>query len=389
MAGRSRFLGFLGLLALTVASLLACSGGSLLVAAAASPERITPNGDRVDDAAVIAYSLARPAQVSIHLLGAGGERYPVREDQRRPAGAYETAFDGTVALEGATGRQVLPAGDYRFVVEAVDDAGRREEREGRLQVADPDHALPAVEGVVADPPAISPYDPDMRSETSIAYRVAKQATVTMFVVEPDGRRTRITEPVRREPGEYSETWNGLIRNRVPAEGTYTVAVQAKDAAGNTVEQQTSIAISGTEEPDATIVRVTFAPHQVIKGDVVKVAITVRNTGNVTLRSHGPDPDYTYTTLDTFASVEGGRYVDRAHYWRVGVDWEGGLGAEGARYPYRWGLGKDLAPGEEVTVEGYIRIMEDVSSMRLYAGLIHEKLKYRVDRVGQQLIEVGK
>jgi hypothetical protein len=375
---------------LSATLLSACSSGALIGAVGASPERITPNGDRVDDTAAIAYTLSRPARISIYLLDAGNARFPLREDLRRPAGAYEAAFDGTVATgSDPAQRQMLAAGEYRFVVEAVDEAGRREQREGKLVLAEPDRASPSLESVVADPASISPYDPAMQSQTRVSYRLSKAATVTLFVAEPDGRRTRIAEPLRREPGEYAETWNGLVRNKVPAAGTYNLIVQAKDAAGNATEKGVAVAISGTEEPDATIVRVTFSPRNVMEGDVLKVAITVRNTGSVTLRSHGPDSGFTYTTLDTFASIEGGRYADKANYWRVGVDWAGGLGPEGSRYPYRWGLGKDLAPGEETTVEGYIRILDTDPNLRFYAGLIHEKVKYHVDRVGQQVIEVSK
>ncbi len=365
-----------------------CSSGSLIAGLTATPVQITPNGDRVDDAAAIAYALVRPARVSIYLLDAGGQRYFVRESQSRPAGAYEATFDGTVALAGEAARQVVPAGEYALVVEAVDDAGRREERRGNLVVADPDRTLPSPENVAADPAEISPYDPLLLSETRLSYRLAKAATVTLYVVEPDGRRSRLSEPLRREPGEHSHTWDGLIRNKVPSAGDYTLVVQARDAAGNSVERSAQVKVSGTEEPDATIVRVTFSPQQVTRGELVKVSIAVKNTGNVTLRTHGPDPGYVYSTRDTYASIEGGRHVDKAHLWRVGVDWAGGLGAEGARYPYRWGLGKDLAPGEETTVEGYLRVLEDTPRLRLYAGLIHEKVKYHVDKVGQQLIEVS-
>ena len=376
-----------GLLAIAFAILLAgCGSGTLISATAGAPARITPNGDRIDDVATIAYTLARPAKVSVYLLDEGARRYTLRDNLARPAGDYELTFDGTVESGGQ--RLVVPAGQYKYVVEATDDAGQREERQGSLVVADADTTPPKIANVAANPTEISPYNPDLTSETFVSYRLAKRAWVTLYVVEPDGRRTRLSEPVLQEAGEHALRWDGLIRDKVPAAGTYTAVVQAKDDAGNTAEGSTQVTISGAEEPDATIVRVNFSPHQIVRGDVVKVEITVRNTGNVVLRTQGPDPGFTYTTKDTFASVEGGRYIDKANLWRVGVDWEGGLGAEGARYPYRWGLGKDLAPGEETTVVGYIRVLEDFPSLRLYAGLIHEKVKYQVDRVGQQLIEIS-
>ncbi|MHB1005274.1 MAG: hypothetical protein ACYC3S_06465 [Chloroflexota bacterium] len=390
MAKRT-FLHTVALLAFAALALSGCVGGeALLGGLSATPSRITPNGDRVDDTASIAYTLSRPARVSIHLVDERNQRYTLRQDEPRPAGAYTAEFDGSVALSGGEDlRQVAPAGQYAVVVSAVDEAGRREEQQGRLAIAEPDRALPTLTSVVADPANISPYDPVLQAETRVAYQVAKPATITLYVVDADGQRTRISEPVRREAGAFTEAWNGLVRDKVPKAGTYTCVVQAKDAAGNVVEKGTSVTVSGTEEPDASVTHVEFSPRQVMKGETVQVSITVRNTGNITLHSQGPAPGYVYTTRDTYASIEGGRYADKVHLWRVGVDWAGGLGAEGARYPYRWGFGKDLAPGEEVTVVGYIRILEDSPQMRFYAGLIHEKVKYQVDKVGQQIIEVSK
>ena len=385
-----RCLRLLCLSALLAGPLSACAGGPLLTSLAATPARITPNGDRVDDSATIAYSLASRASVSIYLLGEDGQRHVLREGQPRPTGSYEASFAGAVQLPGEPAqRQVVPAGTYQVVVEAADDSGRREERRTTLTVADPDRSLPALDAVAALPGEISPYDPDLPAETRISYSLAEEAMVTLYVVEPDGRRSRLTEPARQAAGAHSQVWDGLIRNKVPRAGTYGVVVRAEDAAGNASERATAVTISGTEEPDASIVRVDFSPRKIISGGVIKVTITVRNTGTVTLRTHGPDPGYEYTTLDTFASVEGGRYADKPRLWRVGVDWAGGLGSEGARYPYRWGLGKDLAPGEEVTVEGYIRVLEEFPRLRMYAGLIHEKVGYHVDKVGQQIIEVSK
>ncbi|MDA8219518.1 MAG: hypothetical protein M0Z94_18110, partial [Dehalococcoidales bacterium] len=352
-------------------------------------ERIAPNGDRVDDTASIAYTLNRPATVSIYLLDAGNKRLPIRTEQARPAGSYEATFDGTIADSGTgTARTVVPADEYIWVVEAVDAAGNREDRQGRLTVADPDTIPPALTDVVAMPQEISPYDPSLSDKTQISYRLSEPATVTLYVEEPGGRRTRLAYPVQEQPGEHSHTWDGLVRDAIPAPGSYRYVVQVKDVAGNVVEGAAPVTISGTEEPDAAIVSVAFSPQKVTNGDLVKVAITVRNTGDVTLRTHGPDPGYTYALKGNFATVENGRYDDQARMWRVAVGWDGPLGNEGAGYPFRWGFGKDLAPGEETTVEGYIRISGDYTRLRFYAGLVYENVKYRVDHVGQQVIEVG-
>ena len=38
---------------------------------------------------------------------------------------------------------------------------------------------------------------------------------------------------------------------------------------------------------------------------------VKNTGDVPLRTQGPDPGYTYSTNDSYSSIEGGALTDKA------------------------------------------------------------------------------
>ena len=394
IGGSVTSLGALFLLALLLSA--GCSGvgaflgrGPLLDGVSAAPARITPNGDRLADVATVSYALARPARVSFYLLDAGGRRYAVHDNVARPAGSYNVTFDGGVAdLAPPLLRRAVPNGDYFYVLEAVDDAGNRDERRGQLVVAESDSNPPTVGIVAAEPRELSPFDPRYSLDTRLSYHLSKPCHVTFYVQESDGRRTRLSEPLFEAAGAHSRQWDGLIRDKVPAAGIYRLVVQAKDAAGNVVEQSAQVAVKGVEEPDAAVVRVTFTPLRLNRGDLLKVEITVKNTGEVPLHTQGPEPGYVYTTRDTFASIEGGRYADRSRYWRVGVDWAGGLGAEGARYPYRWGLGEDLAPGEETTVVGYVRILEDYPQLRMYAGLVYEQVKYQGDKLGQQVIEVS-
>ncbi|MBI2861925.1 MAG: hypothetical protein HYX89_03800 [Chloroflexi bacterium] len=180
----------------------------------------------------------------------------------------------------------------------------------------------------------------------------------------------------------------MVRDRTLPDGTYTLTLRAVDRVGNATEATTSVTLVGTQPPDAQITSVRFTPTQVIYGNVIKVEITVKNTGPTVLKTFGPEPGFTYTTRDTFASIAEGRYASQLNRWRVGVDWAGGLGPEGERYPYRWGLGHDLAPGEETTIVGYLRIMERYPEIWLYAGLVREGIGYHVNRVGQQLIKVS-
>ncbi len=375
-------------MALSLSLLSSCAGGKgPLLSLADGEHSISPNGDGPDDETIISYSLGADASLNVWLEDGVGGRWPLRTEARRSAGSYELSFDGSVA-GNAGERQVLPAGDYRLIFEAS-GAGQQARQESRISIVSPDTALPTPSKVAAVPETISPYIPGLQPETSIGYSLPKEATVTLLVEAADGVRTRVSAPIKQPQGEHAIPWNGLLRNKMPADGSYKAIVQARDAAGNVSEGSTTVHVTGTEAPNATIVNVVFSPTNVIPGDIVTATITVRNTGKVPLRSHGPESGYVYTTHEVYSTIEGGKYLDKANYWRVGVDWMGGLGAEGARYPYRWSLGESLEPGEEVTVEGKIRILESGPILRFYAGLVHEKVQFKVDKVGEQMIRVSK
>ncbi|MBI4505093.1 MAG: hypothetical protein HY691_06125, partial [Chloroflexi bacterium] len=52
------------------------------------------------------------------------------------------------------------------------------------------------------------------------------------------------------------------------------------------------------------------------------------------------------------------------------------------------LGRDLQPGEETTVVGYVRLREPYRTLRVYAALIREGASYHVERTGAQVVELA-
>ena len=147
-----------------------------------------------------------------------------------------------------------------------------------------------------------------------------------------------------------------------------------------------------------VLRVEFAPRQVMVGDVVHVAITVRNFGTTVLRTQGPPSGYVYDSYDSFAAIAGHQYADKAGLWRVGVDWAGSPTASGSKYPYRWGFGHDLQPGEELTLQGGVRILHGPdqdpgngpprTASSCTPGLIHEGFDFQEDKIGGTWIQIG-
>jgi hypothetical protein len=233
---------------------------------------------------------------------------------------------------------------------------------------------------------------------SATYRLTKRARVFAYATDASSQRVYVGTQELLEPGEYREVWDGTNKERPLPDGEYHFSIRATDLAGNTVLTSAPIQIASSGRPDARVLRIAFTPRRLMIGDELQVEATVRNVGTVPLRTGGPPPGYAYSSFDTFSSIEGRQFVDRVGVWRIGVDWAGSPSASGSKYPYRWGLGRDLEPGAEATVTGRIKMDHGPNLDRLvgppqnrfflYGGLIHEGIAFQDDKVGGTWIEVG-
>jgi hypothetical protein len=239
------------------------------------------------------------------------------------------------------------------------------------------------------PATISPDSDAVDDVAELTFRTDQTSTLSVDLTARDGVVTRVLAPDEYGGGEQSVILNGRTSTGdVLPDGTYTVTLRAQDSSGNRVEAQKSLVIEGAGEPQIEVVRVQIGPRQLVVGNSIQVSITVKNVGNVPLRTHGPEPGSTYSTNDTYASVDGGRWADTAGLWRVGVDWDGNSGGGGAyRYPFRWGFGRTLMPGEEVTTGGSIVILKEEEKMWFYAGVLQEGVRIVRDRLGRTPVEV--
>jgi hypothetical protein len=390
------------LLAGGLLGLASCRGGEpLLSGVHTSGAALRVMGDNADATAIVHYTLSRPAAVSIWLAGGPDGQLLIRDRQSRPPGQdYQLTLDGTyspasAALGDASGarevveRRVVPAGPYRVTVQAVDEQGWREESVTDVTVVEADVDAPRIEDLIAQPDVISPNFDAIDDVAQISFRLTKDARVSIYATDALGRKAYVgVRDEKREAGAYAETWTGVVNERPLADGLYHYTVEARDRAGNVTVGRLPVQLDAGGLPKAKITWAHIAPRRILLGGIVDVEIGVRNIGDTVIRTQGPDPGYAYNSYESFGSIADGQFVDRAGFWRVGIDWQGAPITAGARFPYRWGFGHDLAPGEEVLVRGTIEMLHRVSKVWLYAGLVQEGHRYYDDGVGRAMVEVS-
>ena len=338
------------------------------------------------------YHLNTPAAVSSRLVAPDGTQLPIATNAVRPtAGDYVLQFDGTLAGPGPNERRVLPDGDYRVVLE-VEAGGQQQHAEVPLTIRDADTRTPDITDLAVAPDRISPNFDAREDVTHMTYRLEKDALVSPFLDDASpsgaGRRVWMGQEVQTAAGEQQLTWDGTASGQPVPNGTYVLGIRARDRAGNVVERSQPLAVEDAGEPEASIVTARIGPLQIIRGDQICLDAIVRNTGQTVLRTEGPDPGYVYNSLDTYASIEDHRFAEHAGYWRVGLNWSGSTDVSGATYPYRWGFGRDLDPGEEATIHGCVRVLNDQDKLVFFAGLVQENVAIHGPGAGLVRVQVS-
>jgi hypothetical protein len=328
----------------------------------------------------IHYHLNVPATVSTRIVAADGTQWTIHADAPRPTpGDYVLQFDGTVAGPGPNERRALPGGKYEVMLD-VEAAGRRQAAQVAVTVRDSDTTPPDITELAALPDRISPNFDARDDVTHLSYRLAKDARVSAYLdaTSPDGlvRRVWMGQEMRVLAGEQSLTWDGIANGQPLPSGEYILGIRARDVAGNVVERGTPVVIEDSGVPEASIISAHIGPLQIIRGDVVCLDAIVRNTGQTVLRTEGPEPGYVYNSLDTYASIAEHAFAERAGFWRVGLSWSGSTDVNGASYPYRWGFGRDLQPGEESSIHGCVKVLNEQDKLVFFAGLVQENVAIR-------------
>ncbi|MDL1899369.1 hypothetical protein FBR02_01200 [Anaerolineae bacterium CFX9] len=406
----------------------------LILEAGFAPETITPNADGDADVTIFSYRLSRSAHISIRFTNEDGMTFIFRENEPRIPGEHRVAFSGVVdgyVLEddlifGDIARRLIPDGVYTWELTAVDDAGEQEIRSGTLTIRDGDAPLPDITEFTVGPGIFTPNQDGISDRAYINVTIAKDADLAVYLINDDGVRIRIPERFEAtrpgEMGRHTFDYDGGLDQNAdpPAPGTYTIIATAQDAVGQRVERTAEIRIENSGKPYAQIltqvsgVSVVFetaewderylserdAPGALVDipadpqalslttvvlpvGDLLIFKVTIENTGDVPIRTTGPEPGTVYQ-WDQNASTLG--WFEEPGAWRIGID----CTTAARDYPWRWAVGNAenliaeedpatgatyyyLPPGVRSVIWGAIRMtrIEVYNPQNCWAGLIHE------------------
>ncbi|OYT62881.1 MAG: hypothetical protein B6U69_00530, partial [Thermofilum sp. ex4484_15] len=207
----------------------------------------------------------------------------------------------------------------------------------------------------------------------------------LMTVEPnDDVDLRLYDPYGRLAGVSQSGMGEAERIEVinPVEGVWKLVVEEFHITGPTAWVR--VTVRGIFEViKVSILGVTFYPARVTPGSLIKVSVTIRNEGTVTLAGGlGPKPGFTYSYYDDYLGVG---YPSVKGYLRLGVDFD--KRPHSVDHPYRWGLSRDLRPGEEATIIGYIQAPPSPGRYMYWVGIVIEGVKWIADKVGITTIYV--
>jgi len=380
------------------ALLMGCGQKPLLYNAQIEPDVVSPNADGVTDVARITYALGRHASVSISFLDENGAEHKLRSDVSRPRGAYEVLFSGVIE------NRLLPDGRYTGVVQAVADDGERAKVELPLTLQGGEPTQIEIRNLNIYPTTFTPNRDGINDRVTIAYYLNKEASdVQVYLIGKDGTKYPIPEDKIRpigQVGNHEHDYEGGVDLGAtpPANGTYTVVVEAQDAVGtrDVVRGELTIENGGVPQVEVVNRAAVWSASTLPLGGTLTFTCTVRNIGKVGVRTKGPEPGTLYTTSENFNSKE---MYEEPGIFRLGLDYEGN--SSGRTYPFRWQLGRDdqltvvdgekyLMPGEAVEIVGHVQIVDKpvVVAPYYWLGLIHEQVWIVEDRVEPVPVTIG-
>ncbi len=393
---------------------------------------ISPNADGSDDVTNITYEITRDATVSIYFEDSAGERFTFRNNKTRGANSYSVQFSGVVDGYLLPGEQfdnqiearLLQNGTYTWIIEAVDKDGVREIAQGQLAIVDADASLPLIAGFEKDRDNFTPNRDGIDDRVKIQFDLKKDAQILRVYLIDDNGSAATEDDIELEISPLLGARPALAQNdapfpagrhvydyeggvdlnaQPPADGTYTLVAFAQDAEGQKTRITQELTLNMGGVPYAEIPSPMTAPTVQFEVDdtwqlceTLYFSATVRNYGDVPIRTTGPEPDFVYDSDWNYNTIGWG---SESGAFRFAIGYEDEI----RNYGYRWATGTReeltkigdhyyLMPGQQVVVSGGIRLIDKLGErlhQPLWAGLIHEDVAISQlnDRVGRTGINI--
>ncbi len=301
----------LALLSLLALLATGCAARPLLSEVTVAPAAISPNADGAADVAQIAYTVGRPALLTIELVGPDGTTHRLRDRNPRSAGSFTADFGGVI--DG----HMLPDGDYsvRVIAEPRAAEGGDEQGTGAAQavtatlaISQADTEGPKLAGLTVQPGEFSPNQDGIGDRVAISYRLDEPADVRLTLVDANGHAVsdilqdlEFAEPPG-QPGPKQYDFDAGVDADAPPppDGAYTIVAEARDGVGNVTREELPLVIQDGGQPRAAIVGdVEWSSTILPLGETLVFTATVENIGDTPIRTRGPAPGFVYDNNQTF------------------------------------------------------------------------------------------
>jgi hypothetical protein len=207
------------------------------------------------------------------------------------------------------------------------------------------HLRPLLYGVSLSPAAISPNADGTDDATNIAYKLSRNAVVSIYFENKDGERFYFRQDRPRSAGDYRVQWGGvvnqsywleneygreLVQSWVLPDGNYTWVVEAAGRDGETARAQGQIVLAGGDDavPELrkfSISLPVFTPNQDGIQDRTGVSYYLsKDVDSVQVYLYSPESPGTHYPLEEQGRTEEAGKVGNHYY-----DYDGGvdLGAD--------------------------------------------------------------
>jgi len=181
---------------------------------------------------------------------------------------------------------------------------------------------PPVSDLKVQPSTFSPNADGKEDITHISYQISQRSTIDIYFVGPDGQKHYFRQGEIRVPGDYSVLFGGAVDNRLLADGTYTVVVEANNGKDMT-KVEAPMTISGGDQIPLELTKFqvypnVFTPNRDGIGDRVSISYYLNKDANVYVNLVSSDGKTTYP-IPPETITKPGVAGSHEHDYDAGVD----------------------------------------------------------------------